>query len=75
MLHRHVFFKAAAADPDEGHPVAVPGVHVGLKLEHEAAEPFTQRVHQTFAAGSSDRPLRHFKKGIKEGTHPEVGHG
>ena len=75
MLHRHVFFEAAAADTDEGHPVAVPGVHVGLKLEHEAAEPFTQRVHQTFAAGSGDRPLRHLKEGVEERTDPEVGHG
>lgn len=33
-----VFFKAAGANADEGHAVAVSAVHVGLKFEDVAAE-------------------------------------
>ena len=74
MLHRHVFLKATAADAHKRDPVPVTGIHVGLKLEHEAAEPFPQRIDQSLAAGTGDRTLGHFQKGIQKRPHPEVRH-
>ena len=74
MFDSHVLLKPTAADPHKCHPVAVSGIHVGLKLEHEAAESIPQRIHQTFAARTGDRPLGHFQKSIQKRTHPEIGH-
>ena len=74
VLHGHVLLEMAGADAHEGDPVAVARVHVGLQLEHEAAEPRPQRIHRALAADAGRGPLGELQKGIEEGPHPEVGH-
>ena len=44
--HIHSAVKFPGADPHEGDPVAMLGVHVGLNLENEAGEFRGQRVHR-----------------------------
>ena len=74
MLHRHVLFKLAAAHPHKGHPVAVARIHVGLQLEHKAAETGADRIDLTGIAGAAHRLLGQLQKGIKKRPHAEVGH-
>jgi hypothetical protein len=44
IVQLHSPLQSARADPDEGDPVAVVGVHVRLDLEHEAGDPRVRRV-------------------------------
>ena len=74
MFHGHIFFESTAADAHKRDTVAMAGIHVGLKLEHESTEPFAQGIDHSLTAGAADRPLGHFKKSVEERAHPEVGH-
>ena len=49
-------------------------IHVGLQLEHKAAETGADRIDLTGIAGAAHRLLGQLQKGIKKRPHAEVGH-
>ena len=74
MVHHHIFLDFARADSNEGNPVAVLGIHVGLQLEHEARKLRVGRLNFTCRAASGSRPERIVQKCFQKQLDPKVGH-
>ncbi|MNC26072.1 hypothetical protein D3C75_741890 [compost metagenome] len=72
MLHRHAPLELAGDNPQECHTVTVGRIHVGLDLEHIAAELLLGGSHLTLAAGAGLGFRRKRQEVVQEGLDAEV---
>jgi len=73
VRHDHVLREAAGADTHEGHPIAMPRVHVCLNLEHEPGEALVRRADDADVARARLRLRREVDERLQEGLEAEVG--
>ena len=74
IVRRHVAPETAGNNPDEGDPVAMARVHVGLHFEDEAGKGRGGRRDRTAGRHATGRRGGELEKAIEEETHPEVVH-
>src|SRR3546814_7026055 len=72
MLQLGAALEVAGAQPQEGDAVAVVGVHVGLDLEHEAADLVFGRLHLAALRRLRARRRRHVGDALQQLADAEV---
>jgi len=80
ILHDQISLKTPRADPDEGHAIAMPLVHVGLKLKDISAERGRYRINFHFRSilegcYSGMGARGEVNEGIEERLDTEIGQG
>ena len=75
MPHRHALVEHAGNHPQEGQPIPVGGVHIGLDFENEAGEIFILGLDHALVAFPGQGPLGIAQETVEEGLHAEIGDG
>ncbi len=74
MGHDHAALEDAGADPGEGEPVPVGGVHARLDLEDERAERCIDRSRHSRNRGTRPRGRSELKENVEQLTYAVVEH-
>src|SRR3546814_1687267 len=74
MLQLGAALEVAGAEPEEGDAVAMIGIHVGLDLEHEAADAVLGRQHLARLGRLRARRGRHVGDPLQQLAHRSEEH-